>query len=146
MGVALELYYGYIGKMPIGSKVEFCEFCNIWAGQDGEMYRGDDEGEEASRGVGGGEQREGRIGLPWELLQPVLRILGHCMLGPINGGELWEAARKASRSMYARAVHDVDGRAILATESLLRLGKMAAVDEPDGWDPTEIPMTNVISL
>lgn len=142
VGVALELYYSKIAQMPVGSKVEFCESCHAWAGQDGEMYKEDDVGEEEASG--GGEKREGRIGLPWELLQPVLRILGHCLLGGEGGGELWGPARKACRGMHVRAVHDVNARAILATQSLLRLGKMAAMDARDDWDTSEIPKTNAM--
>ncbi|XP_057953735.1 uncharacterized protein LOC131148015 [Malania oleifera] len=131
VGVALELYYSIISQMPLGSKMDFCEFCGVWAGQSGE--------EESAPARGGG-----RIGLPWELLQPVLRILGHCLLGTTDGGGLREAAGAACRRLYARALHDIDAKAILATQSLVRLATMAA--ESDGWDPTEIPKTRVISL
>ncbi|KAF2322303.1 hypothetical protein GH714_010762 [Hevea brasiliensis] len=152
VGVALELYFSKISLMPVGSKIDFCEFCEVWAGQEGDMYKenlgggengdsrgcgdeegdssggGGDEGEssggggkegessggggkegdssggggkegesrgggkegDSSGGGGGGGgsvyeekgKKEGRIPLPWELLQPALRILGHCLLGP----------------------------------------------------------------
>lgn len=39
VGVALELYYSKISHLPADSKREFCEFCVVWAGQNGDMYR-----------------------------------------------------------------------------------------------------------
>ncbi|ERN00949.1 hypothetical protein AMTRI_Chr04g250320 [Amborella trichopoda] len=68
---------------------------------------------------------EGRIPLPWELLQPVLRILGHCLLAPLNPQEVRDAASVAVRSLYARASHDLVPQAILATRSLIQLDKGA---------------------
>ncbi|KAG9451600.1 hypothetical protein H6P81_011565 [Aristolochia fimbriata] len=69
--------------------------------------------------------RGSRIPLPWELLQPVLRILGHCLLAPMNEQDVREAAGEAVRSLYARAMHDVMPQAILATRSLIQLDKRA---------------------
>ncbi|KAL6976547.1 hypothetical protein U1Q18_025338 [Sarracenia purpurea var. burkii] len=147
--------------MPVGSKIDFCEFCVIWAGQDGDMYKdGTDQdlekvGDESISGdlnlIEGMEEREngvkeGRITLPWELLQPVLRILGHCLMGPDKEDKaLREAARGACRNLYARALHDVNPKAILATGSLLRLGKMA-MESNDDFDPTELPKDDVLNL
>lgn len=54
--------------MP-GSMIDFCEFSVVWSGH---VYEKSDR-EERERMV-----KEGRIPLPWELLMPVLRILGHC--------------------------------------------------------------------
>lgn len=64
-----------------------------------------------------------RIPLPWELLQPVLRILGHCLLGPLNVDDVKDAASMAVRRLYARASHDLLPQAILATRSLIQLDK-----------------------
>ncbi|XP_047948447.1 uncharacterized protein LOC125194326 [Salvia hispanica] len=64
-----------------------------------------------------------RIPLPWELLQPILRILGHCLLGPLNADEVKDAASVAVRRLYARASHDLAPQAILATRSLIQLDK-----------------------
>ncbi|XP_057803970.1 uncharacterized protein LOC131019440 [Salvia miltiorrhiza] len=64
-----------------------------------------------------------RIPLPWEMLQPVLRILGHCLLGPLNVDEVKDAASVAVRRLYARASHDLVPQAILATRSLIQLDK-----------------------
>ncbi|CBI24369.3 unnamed protein product, partial [Vitis vinifera] len=91
------------------------------------------------------EVNEGRIPLPWELLQPVLRILGHCLMGPTKNKELSEAASAACRSLYARSLHDIDPKAILATESLLRLGKLELQSNND-FDPTDIPKSHLITL
>ncbi|KAF7842606.1 putative hyccin [Senna tora] len=66
-----------------------------------------------------------RIPLPWELLQPVLRILGHCLLAPLNSQEVKDAASVAVRCLYARASHDLVPQAILATRSLIQLDKRA---------------------
>ncbi|KAK9048312.1 hypothetical protein SSX86_032725 [Deinandra increscens subsp. villosa] len=68
-------------------------------------------------GVGRGT----RILLPWELLQPMLRILGHCLLGPLNPNDVKDAASLAVRCLYARASHDLVPQAILATRSLIQL-------------------------
>ncbi|XP_051138103.1 uncharacterized protein LOC127256242 [Andrographis paniculata] len=77
-------------------------------------------GDENSTKLGG---KDARILLPWELLQPVLRILGHCLLGPLNVDEVKDAAAIAARRLYARASHDLDPQAILATRSLIRLDR-----------------------
>lgn len=66
-----------------------------------------------------------RIPLPWELLQPVLRILGHCLLGPLNSEDVKDAASVAVRRLYAMASHDLNPQAILATRSLIQLDKRA---------------------
>ncbi|XP_021908247.1 uncharacterized protein LOC110822427 [Carica papaya] len=66
-----------------------------------------------------------RIPLPWELLQPILRILGHCLLGPLNTQDVKDAASMAVRRLYARASHDLVPQAILATRSLINLDKSA---------------------
>ncbi|KAA8544422.1 hypothetical protein F0562_022434 [Nyssa sinensis] len=153
VGVALELYYSKISQMPAVSKIDFCEFCVVWAGQDGDMYKdgpdienGRSEASKVANGEAAEEKgpKEGRIPLPWELLQPVLRILGHCLMGPTKSKELHEAACAACRSLYARALHDVNTKAILATGSLLRLCKIGL--ESDHVDHTEIIMTNIINL
>lgn len=77
--------------------------------------------ENGDSAVMGGEDL--RIPLPWELLQPVLRILGHCLLGPLNVDEVKDAASMAVRRLYARASHDLVPQAILATRSLIHLDK-----------------------
>uniref|UniRef100_A0A0C9QU46 TSA: Wollemia nobilis Ref_Wollemi_Transcript_9669_1704 transcribed RNA sequence n=1 Tax=Wollemia nobilis TaxID=56998 RepID=A0A0C9QU46_9CONI len=62
-----------------------------------------------------------RVPLPMELLQPMLRILGHCLMGPTNPQDLKDAAASAVRVLFARASHDLVPEAILATRSLIRL-------------------------
>nr|DAD29356.1 TPA_asm: hypothetical protein HUJ06_030824 [Nelumbo nucifera] len=69
--------------------------------------------------------RGSRIPLPWELLQPVLRILGHCLLAPLNSQDVRDAASVAVRCLYARSSHDLVPQAILATRSLIQLDKRA---------------------
>ncbi|KAK1354700.1 Hyccin [Heracleum sosnowskyi] len=166
VGVALELYYSKISEMPVDSKIAFCEFCVIWAGVDGEVYKETDQGienkaetskpekveevkEKMEESEGKGEKREattsGRIPLPWELLQPVLRILGHCLMGSNKNKELYEAACVACRSLYARSLHDINPKGMLATGSLLRLLKFNS-KPVDKIDHTEISITNIISI
>ncbi|KAK7320503.1 hypothetical protein VNO77_30036 [Canavalia gladiata] len=160
VGVALELFYSKIFHMPVSSKIDFCEFCKVWAGQDGDMYKQFEEEEEEEEEKEEKEEEveekksevenrkvEGRVPLPWELLQPVMRILGHCLLGPNNNKQvdLFGVACEACRCLFARAMHDVDPKAILPMRSLLRLSKtlMPNNNQPD---PTELPFTDVISL
>jgi hypothetical protein len=71
------------------------------------------------------EGKEARVPLPWELLQPVVRVLGHCLLAPLNPGEVRDAAAEAVRVVYARACHDLLPQAILAARSLIELDKSA---------------------
>ncbi|ONK58196.1 uncharacterized protein A4U43_C09F9360 [Asparagus officinalis] len=72
---------------------------------------------------GSGDFRSCRIPLPWELMQPVLRILGHCLLAPMKAQEVRDAASVAIRSVYARASHELMPQAILASRSLIQLDK-----------------------
>ncbi|KGN53697.1 uncharacterized protein LOC101215901 [Cucumis sativus] len=67
------------------------------------------------------EPKGSRIPLPWELLQPVLRILGHCLLAPLNSQDVKDEASVAVRCLYARASHDLVPQVILATRSLIQL-------------------------
>ncbi|KAA3485838.1 hyccin [Gossypium australe] len=128
VGVALELYYSKISQMPVSSKVEFCEFCDIWATGI------------QNKPSSSSSSKQTTILLPWELLQPSLRILGHCLLGAHKSKKLYEAASMATKSLYERSLHDIDAKAILATSSLLRLEKMA-LDPKFNVDHTEIDMS-----
>nr|XP_023889586.1 hyccin [Quercus suber]POE64563.1 hyccin [Quercus suber] len=140
VGVALELYHSKIYHMPVGSKIDFCDFCVVWAGQDNNDDDRDLKKESESNG-----RKEGRIPLPWELLQPVLRILGHCLMGNTKNKELFDAAWAACNSLYARSMHDIDPKALLATGSLLKLGKKA-MEPSEDLDPTEIRRSNVLVI
>ncbi|XP_034701206.1 uncharacterized protein LOC117926236 [Vitis riparia] len=153
VGVALDCYYKQISQMPSWSKLDLCRFAAAWAGQNcpckAEFDRDEDaeidgfseirvlEGDEVEgcvEDVGKlriAEERsnsgsEGaRIPLPWELLQPTLRIIGHCLLAPLNSQDVKDAASVAVRCLYARASHDLLPQAILATRSLVQLDKRA---------------------
>ncbi|CAH1415558.1 unnamed protein product [Lactuca virosa] len=147
IGVGLELYNSKIVEMPVQSKLDFCEFCIIWAGQDGEFYKNfpnDYREEKGKEDETKNEKQEGRVLLPWEMLQPMLRILSHCLMGTYKNknNELHEAACRACRSLYARALHDINPKAILAIGSLLKLVNFRKT----GVDHTELPVTNVINL
>ncbi|GMG99255.1 hypothetical protein Nepgr_001095 [Nepenthes gracilis] len=75
------------------------------------------------------DDKGARIPLPWEILQPVLRILAHCLLAPLNSQVIRDAAAVAVRRLYARASHDLFPQAILATRSLIQIdnrGRAAA--------------------
>ncbi|EXB55318.1 hypothetical protein L484_017230 [Morus notabilis] len=74
------------------------------------------------------DSKGSRIPLPWELLQPVLRILGHCLLAPLNSQDVKDMAAVAVRRLYARASHDLVPQAILATRSLIQLEKRSRAD------------------
>ncbi|CAH8390828.1 unnamed protein product [Eruca vesicaria subsp. sativa] len=142
VGVALELYYGKISRMPRESKLDFCEACEKWAGGSGEAR----EGEEDVVGRAEKESGGGRIPLPWELVQPMMRILGHCMMGmKVEDREVTEAASKACQSLYLRALHDINPKAILATGSLLRLREMG-LDPKNQIDHTELSHDNILSV
>ncbi|KAL3638100.1 hypothetical protein CASFOL_017970 [Castilleja foliolosa] len=153
VGVVLDCYYKQISQMPSWSKLDFCKFATVWAGEEcpctsefdhkpsnlldwhknGDEF-GNDIRVEADEIENLGErvkdlvivgEKDARIPLPWELLQPVLRILGHCLLGPLNIDEVKDEASVAVRRMYARASHDLVPQAILATRSLIQLEKRA---------------------
>ncbi|KAA8536474.1 hypothetical protein F0562_028952 [Nyssa sinensis] len=138
--------------MPSWSKLDFCRFSADWAGQDCPCKTEFDKNEEKIENNGFSDgirvhEIEGvveemgnlginenaansvpkgsRIPLPWELLQPVLRILGHCLLAPLNSEDVKDAASVAARCLYARASHDLVPQAILATRSLIQLDKRA---------------------
>ncbi|URD85952.1 Hyccin [Musa troglodytarum] len=93
---------------------------------------GKDEGEVKAKaasvdkngGKEAGEVKAGRIPLPWELFQPIVMIVGHCLLGPANPEELRTTAYSVVEGLHWRATHDMNPQEILATRSLLRLGKM----------------------
>lgn len=138
LGTAFDCYYKHISHMPAWSKLELCKSAAVWAGQDCccqnrlEFDGGDvDVLVEQVGELGIEENGEGdvvglkgvRIPLPWELLQPVLRILGHCLLGPMNSQDVKDMACVAVRRLYARASHDLVPQAIIATRSLIQLDK-----------------------
>ncbi|KAK1440292.1 hypothetical protein QVD17_06117 [Tagetes erecta] len=153
VGVALDCYYKQISQMPSWSKLDFCRFAADWAGQDcacksefdqtdGIVNSSDgivEDGIDIENNVvenmrnleiedvnsDAGVAKGARILLPWELVQPMLRILGHCLLGPLNSNDVKDAASVAVRCLYARASHDLVPQAILATRSLIQLDKRA---------------------
>ncbi|XP_073048737.1 uncharacterized protein [Primulina eburnea] len=163
VGVALDCYYQQISQIPSWSKVDFCKYATIWAGNDCSCTSEFDQktecivenngGIENNNGFGSDITAEAdeienmagivkdivikdvtaaelgdkdtRIPVPWELLQPILRILGHCLLGPLGVDEVKDAASVAVRRFYARASHELIPQAILATRSLIQLDKRA---------------------
>ncbi|XP_074580643.1 uncharacterized protein LOC141837073 [Curcuma longa] len=133
VGVALELYYNKISSMPPSSKLNFCEFCLAWAwkGQEncaGKEESGDVKEPEPEPAPAPAPVRSYNVPFPWELFQPAIRIVGHCLLAPSSSEELKAAAYTAVERLYLRATHDMKPQEILAARSLLRLGKMTGDD------------------
>ncbi|KAK2641252.1 hypothetical protein Ddye_023015 [Dipteronia dyeriana] len=145
VGVALELYYSKISQLPVASKIDFCEFCEAWA-SGGDHDQQDSSVNSNGEGLELGERERMRIPLSWELVQPILRILGHCLMGPNQDNILFDAAYCACKSLYGRCLHDINPIAMLATGSLLSLAELSLDSQNDYIDYTEIRMTNAISL
>ncbi|KAI9177341.1 hypothetical protein LWI28_013948 [Acer negundo] len=139
LGTAFECYYKHISHMPTWSKLEFCKSTAVWAGQDcycqskldfdGIVDIDDFVDKMGNLGIieqngkTDMEVKGVRIPLPWELLQPALRILGHCLLGPLNSQDVKDMASVAVKCLYARASHDLIPQAIIGTRSLIQLDK-----------------------
>nr|XP_043630072.1 uncharacterized protein LOC122601375 [Erigeron canadensis] len=131
VGSVLGCYYKHISVIPEWSKIDFCKFVSGWAGQDcGCKFEFGSKCDGNSDNLNSGKDK---IELPWEILQPVLRILGHCLLGPINGNEVKDAASNAVRCLYDRVSHDLVPSAILATRGLIQLDmrRREGVKKPD---------------
>ncbi|EAZ28410.1 hypothetical protein OsJ_12390 [Oryza sativa Japonica Group] len=129
VGAVLELYHGKLAIMPLSSKMEFCEFCVAWTGNRSKL---DDKPRVAAASEpAAAEEKLRRVPLPWELFQPVLRIVAHCLLGPTNSDELKTQATRAAECMYWRAAETMDARSVLATRSLVRLSQMTEEPIPE---------------
>uniref|UniRef100_A0A0E0KID3 Hyccin n=1 Tax=Oryza punctata TaxID=4537 RepID=A0A0E0KID3_ORYPU len=135
VGAVLELYHGKLALMPLTSKMEFCEFCVAWAGNRSKL---DDKPRVAAASEPDGaaaaaasEEKLRRVPLPWELFQPALRIVAHCLLGPTNSDELKTQATRAAECLYWRAAETMDARALLAARSLVRLSQMTEEPIPE---------------
>ncbi|CAL9765641.1 unnamed protein product [Musa acuminata subsp. burmannicoides] len=96
----------------------------VGADENGGKDEGEAKAADKNGGKEAGEVKAGRIPLPWELFQPIVRIVGHCLLGPANPEELKTTAYAVVERLHWRATHDMNPQEILATRSLLRLGKM----------------------
>ncbi|KAM0822362.1 hypothetical protein ACQ4PT_071540 [Festuca glaucescens] len=79
VGAVLELYHGRLALMPLSSKMDFCEFCVAWSGKHGNDKPRVASAAASARSPEGGEEKWRRVPLPWELFQPALRIVGHCL-------------------------------------------------------------------
>ncbi|KAL3630092.1 hypothetical protein CASFOL_023076 [Castilleja foliolosa] len=145
VGVAMELYYNKIYQIPVESRIEFCHFCKIWSGQDDSDDVNNTEGQDMEE-TNQEKRRKWRMNMPWEVLQPMLRILGHCLMGPEKNEELFQAALVACRCMLARAMRDINPKAILAMTSLVELAERAMDTSVEVVDHTDITMSNVITI
>ncbi|XP_020222537.1 uncharacterized protein LOC109805020 [Cajanus cajan] len=125
VGVALHSFFSQISHMPAWSKLHFCQFAAAWAGANCPCRNDLDLDQtlpfDNVNILIRDDPQPQRIPLPWEILQPSLRILGHCLLGPLNSQDVKDAAAFAVRCLYARASHDLLPQAILATRSLIQL-------------------------
>ncbi|KAH9555018.1 hypothetical protein CY35_08G093300 [Sphagnum magellanicum] len=68
-----------------------------------------------------------RVTLDQDILRPIFKVLGHCLMGPTSSPELRAAAVDAARALYVRASHALNPEAILASRSLLRLHAAALI-------------------
>ncbi|OEL23514.1 hypothetical protein BAE44_0015467 [Dichanthelium oligosanthes] len=128
VGAVLELYHGKLAHMPLSSKMDFLEFCVAWAGTHSRLDDTDKPRLPPAPNATGGAEKWRRVPLPWELFQPVVRIVAHCLLGPSRSDELKAQATRAAECLYWRATETMEGGAVLATRSLVRLSQM--VEEP----------------
>ncbi|KAL2320024.1 hypothetical protein Fmac_028993 [Flemingia macrophylla] len=106
VGVALHSFFSQISHMPAWSKLHFCQFAAVWAGADCPCRNDLDQTLDFDNLIPQAQAQ--RIPLPWEILQPSLRILSHCLLGPLNptSPDVKDATSVAVRCLYARASHD----------------------------------------
>jgi hypothetical protein len=63
-----------------------------------------------------------RVPLELDVLRPIFKVLGHCLMGPSSTPTLKVSAVDAAKALYARASHSLLPEAILASRSLIRLG------------------------
>jgi hypothetical protein len=68
-----------------------------------------------------------RVTLDQDILRPIFKVLGHCLMGPTSPPELRAAAVDAARALHVRASHALNPEAILASRSLLRLHAAALI-------------------
>lgn len=62
-----------------------------------------------------------RVTLETEVLRPVFKVLGHCLMAPVSTATLKTAAVDAAKALYARACQSLMPEAMLASRSLIRL-------------------------
>ncbi|KAL5211035.1 hypothetical protein ABZP36_006658 [Zizania latifolia] len=132
VGAVLELYHSRLALMPLSSKMDFCEFCVGWTGKHSKL---DDKPRVAAAAsepnTAATEEKWKRVPLPWELFQPAMRIVAHCLLGPTYSDELKTQAARAAECLYWRAAETMDTRALLLSRSVVRLSQMAEEPIPE---------------
>ena len=84
-------------------------------------HRHDDSFSSLDERMDDSSAKSARIPLSWELLQPILRILGHYLMAPLNPQEVKDTASFATRALFTRVSHDLLPKAIPATKSLIKL-------------------------
>jgi len=62
-----------------------------------------------------------RVPLEIEVLRPVFKVLGHCLMAPSSTAVLKSAAVDAANALYARSSQSLLPEAMLASRSLIRL-------------------------
>lgn len=61
------------------------------------------------------------MALEMEVLRPVFKVLGHCLMAPLSTPSLKSAAVDAAKALYARSSQSLMPEAMLASRSLIRL-------------------------
>lgn len=76
------------------------------------------------------EQEEPGVKLPLslDLLRPIFKVLGHCLMSSMSPPEVQEEAAATARALYVRASQDLVPEAIMAARSLVRLDAHAAAE------------------
>lgn len=62
-----------------------------------------------------------RVSLEIEVLRPIFKVLGHCLMAPASTPALKAAAVDAAKALYARSSQCLLPEAMLASRSLIRL-------------------------
>jgi hypothetical protein len=68
-----------------------------------------------------------RVSLEIEVLRPVFKVLGHCLMAPLSTPTLKSAALDAAKALYARSSQSLLPEAMLASRSLIRLSVGASL-------------------
>ncbi|KAL3699006.1 hypothetical protein R1sor_017028 [Riccia sorocarpa] len=82
----------------------------------------------ATSSIERGEEGDVKLALPVDLLRPILKALGHCLMSSLTTPEVQEAAAAAARAVYVRASEDLVPEAIMAARSLVRLDAHATAE------------------
>jgi hypothetical protein len=74
-----------------------------------------------------------------EVLRPVFKVLGHCLMAPLSTPTLKSAAVDAAKALYGRSSQSLMPEAMLASRSLIRL----SVASSSSFGPSPSTKVNV---